>query len=231
MAKILMTAIVADIRGKLNGTVFSKNKAGAYMRTKVTPNNPDTQAQKTVRNNFTANSQGWKGLTAAQRQAWNSAVQDFIGTDVFGSSKILSGFQLFCRLNNNIRFISETPITDPPTPASVPAFTSCSLAVVKTADAVTVTFAPAIDATEKVILSATAGQSAGKNFVKSEYRMIQILTNAETSPHVATTEYEAKFGDTPAIGRKVFVTMKQIVIASGLSGATISASDIVEAAA
>ena len=42
MAKIKMTAIVADMRNKLNGSVFSRNRGGAYIRTKVTPINPQT---------------------------------------------------------------------------------------------------------------------------------------------------------------------------------------------
>ena len=46
MAKILTTAIVADIRNKLNGSVFSKNRYGAYVRTKVTPVNPQTDDTK-----------------------------------------------------------------------------------------------------------------------------------------------------------------------------------------
>ena len=52
MAKILMTAIVADIRNKLNGSVFSKNRYGAYVRTKVTPVNPQSTAQQNTRNNL-----------------------------------------------------------------------------------------------------------------------------------------------------------------------------------
>ena len=229
--KVKYGTIIVAGSGTINGFVAANNKAGSYLRTKVTPVNPQTIAQNAVRNAFTASSQAWRGLTVAQREAWNSSTGDFMGTDQFGDSRSLSGFQLFTRINNNLRFVGETVITTPPVPTAVAAFTDLSLAVVKGTDAVTVTFEPAIDAGDKVILSMTAGVSAGKSFVKSEYRKVDILTSAETSPHVATTEYETKFGDVPAIGRKVFVKLKTVNKATGLTGAVITGFDIVEASA
>ncbi len=228
--KIKFGSTIVEGRGKIGGHVASRNRAGAYLRTKVTPNNPQTVSQAGIRNIFTARTQAWRGLTAAQRLAWNNAVQDFIGTDIFGDSKVLSGFQLFTRLNSNLVFCGQSAITTPPTPATVPTFTTFSAAVVKETDAVTLTFTPAIGATESVILSATPGLSQGVTFAKSEYRKIDILTSADTSELDATTAYETKFGAVPAIGKKVFFKAKQIVNASGLASAESICSTIVEAA-
>ena len=63
MAKIKLSAIVSEMRGKLNGSVFSKNRGGAYIRTKVTPVNPQSLAQGLVRATLTNLSQAWRGLT------------------------------------------------------------------------------------------------------------------------------------------------------------------------
>jgi len=225
--KIKWGSLVVDGRNKIGGHVASKNRSGAYLRTKVTPVNPATSDQQFVRNNFTANTQAWKGLTAAQRLQFNSAVADFSRTDIFGDLRILSGFNLFCALNNNLRFIGESPITAPPVPAAVPAFATFSAAVDVTAGTVTLTFTPAIAATEVVIVRATQGLSAGVYFVKSELRKYDLLTDADTSPHENSTEYEAKFGSISAAGTKVFFTMQNIVKASGLPGAITKASAIV----
>ena len=54
MAKIKFGMMMTDARGKLGGQVFSKNKGGAYVRTKVTPSNPQTIAQTTRRALFAA---------------------------------------------------------------------------------------------------------------------------------------------------------------------------------
>lgn len=225
--KVKWGALIVAGSGGAGGHILSKNRGGAYLRTKVTPLNPSSNDQVAVRNNFTANAQGWKGLTVAQRKDWNTSVQNFIGTDVFGDSKVLSGFQLYVRLNNYLRFISETPIVSPPVPASVPTFATFSAIPDKTLGDCEIAFTPAIAATEKVIISATPGLSAGVSFVKSEYRKITIMDNADVTPYDLFADYETKFGTFPAVGTKIFFRARQIIIASGLPGAVAQCSAIV----
>lgn len=224
-------AIVVDGRGKIGGHVASKNRAGSYFRTKVTPVNPQTSAQTTVRNRLSGISTAWRGLTAAQRAAWNAAVGDFAKTDIFGDIRNPTGFNLYQRLNNNLLTIGESVITVPPAATAVDSFTSFSCAVedATVAEAVDLTFAPAIAADHSVKLFATPPLSAGVSFVKSEYRLIAILTDADTSIHDAVTEYVAKFGGTGSVGQKVFIKMVQVDEATGLAGSPISASAIVVA--
>lgn len=226
MAKVLFTAAVADIRGKLNGNVFSRNRGGAYIRTKVTPLNPQTTFQTGVRNFMAQTSRAWRGLSQAQRNAWNQAVANFKGTDIFGMSKVLSGSQLHQKLNVNLLNISESTISSPPVPADVPAFTSMSITPDATTGDFEMAFAPVIGATEKVLVYATAPVSPGVNFVKSEYRLIEVLDSADVTPYDLTASYVAKFGALPPVGQKVFVKVKQVVIASGLAGLELSASGI-----
>lgn len=227
--KIKWGQIVAEGRGKLGGLVASRNRSGSYMRTKVTPSNPQSTAQTTVRNSLTSVAQAWRGLSAAQRIAWNNAVQSFKGTNIFGDGTTPSGFGLYSKLNQNLLLIGASVITDPPLPANVPAFTSMSLAAAAGAGTVTLTYAPAIGATEKVVVYATPGVSAGKSFVKSEYRKIDVIVTADASPFSIETEYEAVFGSVPAAGTKIFMKVRQIVTASGLSSSVLSTSCVVAA--
>jgi hypothetical protein len=46
--KMKFGAIVTEGRGKIGGHVASKNKSGAYLRTKVTPVNRQSVAQSNV---------------------------------------------------------------------------------------------------------------------------------------------------------------------------------------
>jgi hypothetical protein len=131
------------------------------------------------------------------------------------------------KLNATLALISSSLITSPPVATAVPAFATFSAVVENTVEACDLTFTAAIEATEKVILSATAGQSAGKSFIKSEYRVIDILTNADTSVHDALAAYKAKFGEIPATGQKVFFKMQQVNIATGIAGATIYCNTVV----
>lgn len=227
--KLKFGALVVDGRGKVGGHVASKNRSGAYLRTKVTPVNPNTTYQQTVRNRLSGLSSGWRGLTQAQRDAWNNAVSDFAKTDIFGDLKNPSGFNLYQRLNNNLLNCSESALSTPPAVEAVDAFTSFSAAVANGAGTVTLTYAGAIAADHKVLVRATPALSAGVNFVKSEFRQIDVIATADASPFSIETEYVAKFGAIGAAGQKVFFEMVQVNTNTGQAGIPIQASAVISA--
>jgi len=222
-------AIVTDGRGKIGGHVASKNRAGAYFRTKVTPVNPQTSSQADARNRLTSISQSWRGLTDDQRSAWNASVSDFSKTDIFGDLRSPSGFNLYQRLNNNLLNVGQAMIEIPPVPSEVGAFTNMSFTAAAAVPALSITFADAIEAGMSVKLLATSPQSAGKSFVKSEYRQIDVLTSADESPLNALAVYVAKFGAIGSAGQKIFLKMIQVNESTGQEGSAISNSAIIGA--
>ena len=119
MAKVKFSALISEMRNKLNGSVFSRNRAGAYLRTKVTPINPRTSLQNAVRELLTSLSQNWRNLTEAQRDAWNAAVHNFQKTDIFGDMKTPSGINLYTKLNLNLANAGLILIDVPPLPSEV----------------------------------------------------------------------------------------------------------------
>lgn len=216
-------AIITDGRGKIGGHVASKNKAGAYLRTKVTPVNRSTVAQSNIRSRLATVAQSFRGLTTAQVKAWNNAAPDFKQSNIFGDSVQLSGSQLHQRLCNNLLTIGKVVITEPPLPTSVGNLGALTLTAAKGTPAMSLAFTTAIAATESVKLFATAGQSNGKNFVKSEYRLIDILDDADTTPVNILAAYTAVFGVVPAAGMQVFVKVVNVNEASGIEGQALSA--------
>jgi hypothetical protein len=86
---------VVDGRGKLNGTVFSRNRSGAIARVKVTPINPNTASQANARSILTSLSQSWRTLNQSVILVWNNAVADFQSTDVFGDLRTPTGINCF----------------------------------------------------------------------------------------------------------------------------------------
>jgi len=229
MTKIKLGSNISDARGKLNGHVFSKNRYGNYIRNKVTPVNPQSAYQTSIRNRLAGISSAWAALTAAQRNAWNAAVSSFAKTNIFGDLINPTGFELHQRINNNLVTCGQAVLTAPPVPSGVDAFTAFSVAAAAGAGTVTLTIAPAIAADHVVKLYATPGVSAGISFVKSEYRLIDVLTDADVTPVALKVPYEARFGAIPAAGLKIFVKAVQVVKATGIAGTTISASCIVSA--
>lgn len=227
--KIKFGALVVDGRGKIGGHVASKNRGGAYLRTKVTPTNPQTAAQSLVRNRLTSFSQGWKGLTAAQRDAWYSSVSDYSKTDVFGDIKQPSGVNLYVKLNSNLDEVGVGAISLPPLPQAVePVLTISATAAAGTA-ALSVVYTPSpIPADTAFILRATKQVSPGKSFLKNEYRNIAILDAGDTSPENALAAYNAKFG-TLVAGQKIGLALVPVNKVTGQKGQAVSTEIIVAA--
>lgn len=229
MAKVKLSALVSGMSGKLNGSVFAKNRGGLYLRTKVTPVNPQSAAQVAARNLLTSFSQGWKALTVGQRTSWNGAVVNFQTTDIFGDLKKPSGLQLYIRLNANISKGGGTPITSPPLPSGATALTALSLSAVVTGATFDLTFAPTpVPADTALYVEATTGLSAGVSNANSLFRTIGVVAPAGTSVADLSTEYAAKFGGLTA-GQKVFVRAKFINLLTGEQSQGLSASFIVTA--
>ena len=227
--KIKFGALVVAGRGKIGGHVASRNRAGAYLRTKVTPVNPATVYQVAVRNRLAGISTDWRGLTAAQRIAWNAAVSDYAKTDIFGDIRNPSGFNLHQKLNNNLVNVAQAQIAAPPLPEAVDAFTSVSLAAANGAQTVTLTYAPAIAVDHSALVYFTPAISPGVSFVKSEYRQTDVIVTADNSPFSIETEYIAKYGVVGAEGMKIFVQLVQINWGTGQAGIPISASCLIAA--
>jgi|GEM_PF-750190 len=226
MAKVLYGEMISDLRGKINGTVHARNRGGAYMRTKVTPVNPNSPAQSAVRNRLTGRAQAWRGLTQLQRDAWNSAVSNFQKTNIFGQLRTPSGINLYNRLNINLVNIGIAVITEPPLPESIESITSLSVVADDSANSVIVTFGPAITPVSKIIIEATEPLSAGVSFAKSQFRQIGVITSADVSPFDASALYAGKFGSTPVAGSKIFVRVTVVAVASGLTGIPLQTSTI-----
>jgi hypothetical protein len=102
MPKIKLSALISDIKGKSNGSVFSKNKSGVYFR-----NNPSGGGKKSAKWDRQKSILGslasqWKDLSTAQKEAWNDAVTSYQTTNAFGDIRIPSGYELFMRLNGSL---------------------------------------------------------------------------------------------------------------------------------
>lgn len=221
-------AIVVAGSGKINGFVASRNRAGAYFRTKVTPVNPQTTSQSIVRSRLTSLSQAWRGLTQDQRDGWNAAVSDYARTDIFGDLKNPSGFNLFQRLNNNLLAVGQAMLSNVPNAGAVFGFTSLAAAGDASDSSLTLTYTGVVPAGTAFKVFATAPVSAGKQFVKSEYRLIDIGLTADVSPFNVGAAYESKFGNLVA-GQNIWVRIVPVNEATGQEGIPLQAKAVVAA--
>jgi len=229
MAKVKFTAIVADMRNKLNGSVFARNRGGAYVRTKVTPLNPQTAAQVGARSLLTSLAQDFRSLTQEQITAWNNATSQWQTTDIFGDSVSPTGLALYVRLNANIQNAGGTLLTTPPSPVGAEALTSISLTAAVTGDTFDVNFIPAsVPADHTMYVESTSMLSPGISNANSRFRFIDTAAAAAASPQDFFNGQTAKFGPLVA-GQKVFVRAKFINKLTGEVSLPLVASAIVAA--
>lgn len=214
MAKVKFSALISDMRNKLNGSVFSKNRAGSYLRNKVTPVNPQSVAQTAARSLLTSYSQAWKNLSQDQIAAWNTAVSQWATTDIFGDIKNPTGLQLFIRLNVNVALAGGVILTEPPTPATVQAVLDLSVDVDESSQSVTLSDVETpVPAGMSLYIEATPGMSPGISNANSQFRFVQMIPAAGAVGAISAA-YIAKFGPVVA-GKKYFVRCKFINATTG----------------
>jgi len=206
MAKIKFGLVVTDARGKLGGHVFSKNRGGSYLRTKVVPVNPQTGAQTIVRQSFAFFSQNWSALTALLIASWNNAVTEWQKTDVFGDVKNPTGKNLYLRLNQTA------------TQAGYPSFTNVPPRLPMVEGIVTDVFmGNGIEVVglyngsdARVVLSSSGVVSNGTSYVKNKMRNFYNALASEVSDADVLAAYVSKYG-TPDGEEKIFFGINYVL--------------------
>ena len=208
--KLKFGAIVTDGRGKIGGHVASKNRAGAYLRTKVTPSNPNTVAQAKARSILASLSQMWSQLTESQRSGWNGAVKEYSTTDIFGDIKNPSGINLFVKLNSNLISVGLPQVSDVPAKSEIPAVIVIEGVYKISTGTLSVYFNNVLADGYKALVRATPKLSAGVSFVKSQFRVIGY--NDVLADKVTLIDfYTAKFGTVSAVDN-IYVSVQFVSI-------------------
>ena len=221
MAKIKYSALVSDMRNKLNGSVMSKNRYGSYVRNKVTPVNPQTSFQQAARQQLGAFSSQYRELTAAQRSSWINGAINFPFTDIFGDVRHLSGQTLFVKLNTNLVNSGSVAITSAPLPVGIPELAAEILTATITGSALTAlslgVSVNAVPAGFALAVYATPPTVASIQFVKNRFRFIGVGTVAANEVDILSL-YSARFGTAANAGEQIHVRIALVSTTTGQQG-------------
>jgi len=220
---------VAEGRGSIAGTTFSRNKGGSYARQRVTPTNPQTAAQQAQRSRVSELAGHWGNtLTQVQRDGWGVFAENFTLTDVFGDTLVLSGAQAYTRINSRLLAAALTRIDGAPADQDVTDLTSASAEIDLNGTIAVVTFAPTpVGASDHLQVFATPGVSPGISFMKNRLRLIATSAAAQAADFDFRSAYVAKYGALPAAGRKVGIRVRTIRSSNGAVDASLVADTIV----
>lgn len=218
MALITFGTNITDARGSAGGSVYSRNKGGAYIRARTVPINPRSLKQQTVRNNFGANAKLWSGtMTGAQRAAWIAFAAANPLVNILGASIIVSGLAMSQKLNQRLAQMGIAAIVAPPANLNVVGIVvPTALAAVHGAGSVTLTTAaqPAPAGTSYYVFGAPP-MSAGKKATSSAYRYLATVAPTAAAVSITVgTAYTAAFGSFLA-NQNINLIVAQINIATG----------------
>lgn len=206
--KIKFGSIVTDGRGKLGGHVYSKNKSGAYVRTNVIPSNPDTLAQRLVRQAFGRISQQWSALPAVNKQLWLDATKDWKNTDQFGDQKALTAKALYQGLNTQAEQAGFTGEIEKPMPKMDLELIALESAVINITDS-SIVIVPNLTATADIRYQvfSTGPVGAGVISYKGKERLIRAGDTTSSSGNF--TNYVTRFG-LPEVGENIFIGVRSV---------------------
>lgn len=200
MALILFGGGAADMRGSIAGNTYSRNKAGAYVRNRTKPVNPNTVSQSFNRVRFGAQSSTWTLLSPAEQASWNTLATGATRLNRLGQPYTPSGRQLYMESANNLALIGVAPFATAPINADIPAGPEYT-AVNTTVSGGNLTELNLADGAAvsgmTLIVKATPPNPGPKTNFSNQYRVIGSIASA-AHPDIHEL-YTAVFGETAGV--------------------------------
>ena len=201
MARVIFSALVESITGKLAGSVFQDSYQGYQIRTRVSPKNPQTDYQQLRRGEFAFLSQGWRYLSSTERQTW-----------IDNAPAGMQALNFYLQSNINLVLIGLAPVasyaadsTPSSFPLAIPTLGSGVLTVEASGSS------SSVPADTKLLLQATYEKPPTRIFTNpSQYGPIVSFDEGTdlSSPVDISTDWIARYGQ--------FTSAKRICLKSNL---------------
>lgn len=227
--KYVPSPLIGRLSKSAGSITAAYNKFGSYLRNRVTPTNPQSSFQNTVRGQFGDLATGWRTLSDVQKEGWISLGTNMERQDSLGQTYTLTGLQAYISVNHNLQTTAQTLVTNAPALQlpDVPAVGTLTISAA--GGTVSLAYTPPADG-EFVLVFVSRPVSDGKMFLSSsEYKLIKVAANADTSPIALGTLYTTRFGSiTGKAGDKVFLRLVT-VNAKGFASTHIQSTAIIGA--
>lgn len=226
MANVLFGNGVADMRGSIAGSTFSRNRFGAYARNRTKPINTDTPFQSAIRNQLGSFAKQWGGtLTEPERQAFITIAPNHPLPNKLGQIVTLHGIAFFQQLNLNLHLVGGTPITVPPADFGITALESVSVAAANgTPGTMAITVTPStLGANETLLVRATPMFPPGQNYFTNKLRVIGINA-ASASPISIIGQWDTRYGSPDLVaGQKIGIGVQIVNTVTGVASPVMTA--------
>jgi len=113
---------VVDARGSVGGNTYSRNRFGAYIRSRVKGVDPKSARQNTARIRVMTLAEQWREspMDASKRGAWETYAASVSWLNKLGEAVNLTGYNHYMRSNAAIAAAGGTRVDDGPTDIGLP---------------------------------------------------------------------------------------------------------------
>lgn len=219
---------ITEGRGRIGGNVAAVNGSGAYLKKFTNPTNPQTVAQQAVRAIFALISSGWRVLTQAQRDDWNTTAPLRPQQDSLGNTFFLSGFGLYSKYNNALLQLGIAGIFNPVALGVVQEIDDGTLVVADAAQTATLSYTTPQPLTQTYGIYASGPLSAGNESTKQDYKLVKVVSGDGIAvSDEFSAGYIAVYGALPNVGERMTIRVQPIIELSAQEGVNQFISDIV----
>ena len=216
MAQIKTTAIVADIKGKLNGSVFQGNNGTLSLRQYAVPVNQNSISQNCQRNYISFCQNAWRVLSSSQREEWNNYARVVAKGSKNNSALKINGQALFIKVNV-YRLMLKEEVFDVPYGYSQN-YISQNWSLTSINGILSLIPSVNVDLSKCTYIIEISGPILPtQNYRSNDTRFVYVSWDDFESFDI-TSAYTALFGRIPAMNETVFLKSTPVDTSSGLPG-------------
>lgn len=226
MAIIIPGVAVSQMSGRVGGTIFSRNRGGAYMRNGSIPSTVTTPFAQRIKSVTAAMSQAWAGLGAAVQEQWREWATQNPVINRLGQSRTLSGHQAFVQINARLVYVGLDQLESPPIGEAPAPFVPGSVTFVAAPLELTVAYTPTpAPAGIAVQCYAYLANSPGVSYVRNRLALVSVSAVAAATPLDIAQDVEDRFG-TPQAGQTLHIGLRALDTTTGLVSSVFYASKL-----
>jgi len=183
----LIQAFLGEMSGKLNGSVYARNRGGTYVRKWAKPTNPNTAPQQAARAAMSALVTAWLGtLSALQRAAWETYAANVPMVNRLGQAISLTGQNHFIRSNSPRIQAGLASVEDAPVIFNLGTLNPLTGAATEAPQEINVTYDDTQDWCDEddsaLILQNSREMSATRNFFKGPFQFNAVAEGDSVAP-------------------------------------------------
>lgn len=187
--------LLAQGSGSVNGSTFSHNQGGNYIRNRSIPTNPNTAFQQAVRTFFKQCMNAWTNtLTSAQRSAWRTYALNVPLPDSLGEPRVINANAMYERSNVSRLQAGLARLDAAPGVFDLGTFTQPTYTVTASSTSLSAAFTTG-DAWHAsggaLLIYASRPQNPSVDFFKGPFRLVGAVSGTATSPQTFTLPFAA----------------------------------------